>query len=147
MRQYENAVNILIENNVLNTATDLQLMLCDIYLDSSDSVGGNRRVLDEVVHITSAISDTSLTPFVSYYKSKALRRLQYYVPAEQNLNALLADSTSPVLNISVKYELARICEDKGDLRKAHDLFQEIYAKTPDFLDVSSRLAAHSSISQ
>ena len=78
-----------------------------------------------------------LSSVCRYCNAKAMRRLGFFDQAERTLLELL--NSDQLDDLYVKYELARMYEDAENVKQAQRRYQEIYAYSPDFLDVRERL--------
>ena len=123
---------------------EVQLLMVDIYLSASDrSPSGNRNALEEAIRVSRAIESQNehLSFVCRYYNAKAMRRLGYFEQAEKTLEELL--TSGQLDDLFVKYELARTYEDAGNTRQAQKRYQEIFASSPNFLDVRERMILES----
>jgi tetratricopeptide (TPR) repeat protein len=88
-----------------------------------------------------ASEDSSLTLECHSIISKAYRLKKNYPEAERSLESCLGrvQDGSPE-QLALEYDLATLCEDKGDAPRALSVFQRIWARNPDYRDVGKKIA-------
>lgn len=134
------AFELLYSDSSIQEMLEVQLLMADIYISANDhSPSGNRTALEEVIRIVRTVENKNdlLSPVCRYYCAKAMRRLGYFDQTEKTLIQLLV--SSQLDDLYIKYELARTYEDAGKTQKAQKIFQEIFAKSPEFLDIRDHL--------
>ncbi|MCX8073292.1 MAG: DUF4236 domain-containing protein [Candidatus Binatia bacterium] len=117
----------------------VRLSLAELLLDARPN---DRESLQEVVQLAAGVeNDTPLHTALLLYKARALRRLGLLAAALETLSTALRKTAGrdPELLRALRYERALVYEGLGDVRRARNDLEKLYAEVPNYEDVAARL--------
>ncbi|HFD86224.1 MAG TPA: DUF4236 domain-containing protein [Gammaproteobacteria bacterium] len=117
----------------------VKLSLAELLLEAHP---GDRNVFQKVVSLAKDIeNDTPVHTTLLFYKAKSLRRLGLLDAARDTLTGALRrkKGRSGDLLKAIRYERIRVYEDLGQHRRARSELEKLYAESPDYEDVATRL--------
>jgi tetratricopeptide (TPR) repeat protein len=117
----------------------VKLSLAELLLEAHP---GDRNVFQKVVRLAKDIeNDTPVHTTLLFYKAKSLRGLGLLDAARDTLTGALRrkKGRSGDLLKAIRYERIRVYEDLGQHRRVRSELEKLYAESPDYEDVATRL--------
>ena len=117
----------------------VRLSFAEILLEAKPNA---QETYQEILKLAEGVENNSpVHVALLLYKSKALRGLQLYAAARETVSSVLRKKAAlpDELTRALRYERALVYEAAGQAKRARAEFEKLYAETPDYEDVASRL--------
>ena len=117
----------------------VKLSLAELLLEASP---GDRNVYRKVVRLADGVeNEIPVHTALLFYKAKALHGLGLLAAARDTLTGALRRKkgrSGDLLKV-IRYERIRVYEDLGQHRRARSELEKLYAESPDYEDMATRL--------